>query len=113
MRNMNIISLLIFGLLFSASAQQKMNMADTAKHRMAMHHIARPKKSKKNVKYKHHRSAKKMKMGNAASHRKKMNMPVKHSQSSSMAGMRMGNAGEDKKMDRSTKDMRQGSMNMN
>jgi len=113
MRNINIISLLIFGLLFSASAQQKMNMADTAKHRMAMHHTARPKKSKKIAKYKHRRPAKGMKMENAAAHQKKMNMPMNHSQSPSMAAMKMGNAGADKKMNMSTRDMRQGSMNIN
>jgi len=114
MKNINIPLILIFGLLFTASAQHKMNMADTGKHHMVMHHPAKSKKTKKMAVSRHHRPMKGMKMSVMASHNgKKMTMPMKHAQSRSMAGMKMGNAGENKKMDMPMKDMQQGSMKMN
>lgn len=115
MKNIAIVSILVIGLLFNASAHQKMNMADTAKHHMVMHHIAKSKKTKKMAMHSKQMSSlsmKGMKMGATSSHKKnkKMTIPMKHAQSHTMTGMKMKNAGEDKKMDMPMKNTQPGSM---
>ncbi|MDB5131430.1 MAG: hypothetical protein JWR02_1179 [Mucilaginibacter sp.] len=112
MKNITIVSTLIIGLLFGASARQKMNMTDTAKHHRVMHHTVKTKKMAMHSKHMQPHSMKGMKMGAASSHKKnkKMTMPMKHAQSHTMTGMKMENARDDKKMDMPMKDMQPGSM---
>lgn len=94
MKTITIALILVLALLFNAAAQQKMNMADTAKHHMAMHHRTKLKKTKKMAK--HHHSMAGMKMENATTPNKsKMTM---HMHSGSGGRIKMGNMSGGKKM---------------
>ncbi len=93
MRITIIISIFLLVSLFSAAAQQKMNIADTAKHHMVMHHIGKSQKNKKRTANGKHRSMKGMKMSPAAS-RKKMVTPMKDMHHGSMTGMNMSDSGK-------------------
>jgi hypothetical protein len=114
MKNIAVTSILIIALLFSASARQKMNMADTAKHHMLMRHTAKTKKMTMHSKHMQSHSMKGMKMGNAGSRQKnkKMAMPMKNMHRGSMAGMKMKAEGaqNNQKMTMPMKDMQPGAM---
>lgn len=117
MKHITTIAILLIGLLFNASARQKMNMADTAKHHVAMHYTAKSKKAKKMTMHSKHmqsHSMKGMKMGNAGSRQKnkKMVMPMKNMHRGSVAGMKMKAEGaqNNQKMTMPMKDMQPGAM---
>src|SRR5665213_895968 len=109
MKNITIVSILIIGLLFNAAAQQKMNMAGTAKHPVAMHHRTKSKKTKKMAK--HHHLMAGTKMGNATTPDNcKMTMHGRHMRSGARGRMKMGNMRGGKKMMMPMKKEHAGSM---